>query len=306
MATDERVAVVVITRNRKDRAVRAVARLRALPERPHVVVVDNGSSDGTGAALASAFPDVDVVPAGENLAAAGRNLGARRVAAPYVAFCDDDMAWEPGALGQAADVLDLHPDVAVVAARVLVGPDGWEDATSRAMAESPLTPVDGVGGLGGLGTAHARRVLGFVAGAAMVRREPFLAVGGFEPRLMIGGEEELLALDLASAGWQLVYVPDVVVRHTPSQRQATTWPGRWQFRNRLWVCWLRHPAGLALRRTISLVVEGRPRRQTLAGLVRALVGLPWVLRARRAVPPGVAADLRRLADADLLPHDSVA
>jgi GT2 family glycosyltransferase len=168
------------------------------------------------------------------------------------------------------------------------------------MAESPLPPTPALEGLDG------RRVLGFVAGAAVVRREAFLSVGGFEPRLMIGGEEELLALDLAAAGWELVYVPHVVVRHTPNPRQVATWPGRWQFRNRLWVSWLRHPVGFALRRTVSLVIDGRPRRHTVAAALRALAGLPWVLRERRPVPAGVGADLRLLADADLMPRDRVA
>jgi GT2 family glycosyltransferase len=300
VASDERVAVVMITRNRRHRAVGAVSRLVALPEQPRVVVVDNGSTDGTAEALAAEVPEADVVAVGENLAAAGRNLGARRVAAPYVAFCDDDMAWEPGALRRAADVLDRHPSVAVVAARVLVGPEARQDETCRAMAESPLPPTPALEGLDG------RRVLGFVAGAAVVRREAFLSVGGFEPRLMIGGEEELLALDLAAAGWELVYVPHVVVRHTPNPRQVATWPGRWQFRNRLWVSWLRHPVGFALRRTVSLVIDGRPRRHTVAAALRALAGLPWVLRERRRVPAGVGADLRLLADADLMPRDRVA
>ncbi len=49
-------------------------------------------------------------------------------------------------------------------------------------------------------------VLGFLACAAIVRRKAYLEVGGFDPRMMIGGEEELLAADLASAGWGLAYV----------------------------------------------------------------------------------------------------
>ncbi len=288
----------MITRNRCERAAHTVEHLLRLPERPDVVVVDNGSSDGTEAVLTARHAAVHVIAAGANLAAAGRNVGLVFVDHPYVAFCDDDMAWEPGSLARAADVLDRHPEVALVAARVLVGPDGRDDATSQAMAASPLVALDGL---------HARRVLGFVAGAAMVRRTAFLEVGGFEPRLMIGGEEELLALDLAAAGWQLVYVPEVVVRHTPSARQATTWPGRWQFRNRLWVCWLRYPLGAAARRTASVLVDGGCEhwRWRLAGLLRALRGVPWLVRARRPVPPGVARELQLLAEADLMPLDAV-
>src|SRR5687767_593327 len=111
---DARVGVVVITHQRRDEALAAVARLRELPERPPVVLVDNGSTDGTAAAVRGRFPDVDVVALGENLGAVGRNVGVDRLGTPYVAFCDDDTWWEPGSLRRAADLLDACPQVAVV------------------------------------------------------------------------------------------------------------------------------------------------------------------------------------------------
>ena len=62
-------------------------------------------------------------------------------------------------------------------------------------------------------------VLGFLAGASVVRRHAVLDVGGFEPRFFLGGEEQLLAIDLRAAGWCLAYVDDVVVHHHPSPRR---------------------------------------------------------------------------------------
>ena len=106
-----RVSVVVITRDRGAEVVRAVSELRALPEQPPVVVVDNGSTDDTVALLASLSPGVQVLEAGRNLGSAGRNLGAQHTGTPYIAFSDDDSWWAPGALDRAADLLDHHPDV---------------------------------------------------------------------------------------------------------------------------------------------------------------------------------------------------
>src|SRR5436309_3600337 len=60
---DQRVAVVMITYNRREEALRTLVRLTALPEKPRIVVVDNGSSDGTAAAVAERFPEVEVLPA---------------------------------------------------------------------------------------------------------------------------------------------------------------------------------------------------------------------------------------------------
>ncbi len=55
---DARIAVVVATRNRRNSLLRTLARLRELPERPGIVVVDNGSTDGTSAAARAAGVDV--------------------------------------------------------------------------------------------------------------------------------------------------------------------------------------------------------------------------------------------------------
>ena len=96
-----------------------------------VLLVDNGSDDGTAAAVRAAYPQVEVVALPENLGAVGRNVGVARLSCPYVAFCDDDTWWDPGSLTRAADVLDEHPALAVLTARILVEPGGREDEGSR-------------------------------------------------------------------------------------------------------------------------------------------------------------------------------
>ena len=63
------VTVVIATRNRRPELCATLGRLRALPEEPPVIVVDNGSADGTPAAVRDAFPEVEVV-------ARRRNAGA--------------------------------------------------------------------------------------------------------------------------------------------------------------------------------------------------------------------------------------
>ena len=156
-----RVGVVVITYQRREEALACVARLTALPERPPVVVVDNGSTDGTAAAIRARFPGVDVVALGENLGAVGRNVGVARLRTPYVAFCDDDTWWEPGSLDRAADVLDAHPALAVVNARIVVEPYGTEDPVVAELRDSPVPGPDWLPGPA-LGS--------FLAGASVVRR----------------------------------------------------------------------------------------------------------------------------------------
>src|SRR3954447_17374194 len=102
IVVDPRIGVVVITWQRRAEALDAVARLVDLPERPPIVLVDNGSTDGTADAVREKFPDVDVLALDHNAGAVGRNLGVERLRTPYVAFCDDDTWWEAGSLSRAA------------------------------------------------------------------------------------------------------------------------------------------------------------------------------------------------------------
>ena len=68
--------VVVMTRNRRAGVLRTVSALADLPERPPVIVVDNGSEDGSPAAVAAEFPAVQVIRLPRNFGVGARNVGA--------------------------------------------------------------------------------------------------------------------------------------------------------------------------------------------------------------------------------------
>ncbi|MFL5802528.1 MAG: glycosyltransferase family 2 protein [Roseiflexaceae bacterium] len=283
--TNSRVSLVMITHNRRAEVLHSLAKLIRLPEQPRIVLVDNGSTDGTSRAVALTFPQVDILAVGANRGAAARTLGVLHVDTPYVALCDDDTWWEPGALAHAADLFDATPRLAIVTARVLIGPEEREDPTCRLMAHSPLPRAPGMPGA---------PLLGFLAGASVVRRSAFLAAGGFTPRFFLGGEEQLLAADLAASGWWLCYVPVLVVHHYPSQQRDAT-SRRWHLvRNTLWFAWMRRPLSGALRHTFAVIRSAPIDRAVLKGLAGALLGLPWALRQRRVLPPEIEYRLRLL------------
>jgi GT2 family glycosyltransferase len=286
-ASPARVAVVIATRNRGPELLGTLTRLLALDEQPSIMVVDNGSTDGTAELVRTHHPDVQVVGLRRNRGAAARTVGAHLVDSPYVAFSDDDSWWAPGALGRATALLDRHPRLAVLAARVLVGPERRLDPVCAEMADSPLPPAADLPG---------PPVLGFIACGAVVRRDAFLEVGGFDARLGVGGEEELLAVDLAARGWGLAYVEEVVAHHHPSPSRDPAGRRRVQVRNALWSAWLRRPLGGAARQTAHLAARAMHQPGAWSGILLALLGLPWVLRERRPVHPELEAALRTLAD----------
>ena len=277
---DQRASVVVASHNRRERLLASLPHHLSLPEGPEVVVVDNHSTDGTAEALAVAHPEVRVIRTATNLGGAGRNVGVKAVDTPYVAFSDDDSWWAPDALATAADLMDADPRLGAVQAHILVGEDERDDPMCLEMAESPLPGEPGQAG---------HPILSWVACAVVVRREAFLAVGGFSGRLWLGGEEELVGWDLASQGWLMSYVPEVVAHHDPPPHTGRPERRELGIRNTLWTTWLRRPAPAAAARTMRNLRAFPTDRTTARGVGRAVAGLPWVLRERQVCPPHVEA-----------------
>ncbi|WP_242611075.1 glycosyltransferase family 2 protein [Blastococcus saxobsidens] len=273
------VTLVVMSRDRREELLASLPRHEA-----PVILVDNASTDGTAEAVRAARPEVTVLGLEENVGSYARTMGVEHAGTPFVAFADDDSWWAPGDLARAAAVMRAHPRLAVLNARILVGPEERLDPVCREMAASALgTPADLPG----------PALLGFVACGAMVRTEAFLQVGGFDRVVRFPGEEERLALDLAAAGWGIAYVDEVTVHHHPSPRRSAPEHRRAAiWRSRVLTAVMRQPAPEVGRVVLRALRTGTAERR---GLVHALPDVPAALRARRPVPEQVRADLRLLA-----------
>ncbi|MGG1947947.1 glycosyltransferase [Trinickia sp. NRRL B-1857] len=276
-ALTSRISVVVLTHNRAREVFKTVERLLALPERPAVIVVDNGSTDGTAQMLPLRFPEVRVIACERNLGAAGRNLGVAAATTDYVAFSDDDTHWSSGSLAHAVRLLDGAPRVAVLSARVLVGDAQTLDPTCIDMQTSPLEQ----------GLLPGPALVGYMAGACVFRVSAFRHVGGYEPRLFIGGEESLVSLDLLDRGYAIVYCDAITVTHHPSPARDARLRRRMLARNAALVAWLRLPLREACAATMhAMTVYAKERTFARDGL--ALVsGIAWAMPRRRVVADAV-------------------
>ncbi|GAB2628601.1 glycosyltransferase [Streptomyces capparidis] len=283
-AAPDPVGVVVITRNRGERLLHTLDRLAALPERPPVVVVDNASTDGSAHAVRTAHPEVRMILLPRNEGAAARNRGVRALRTPYVAFSDDDSWWQPGALARAAELFAAHPRLGLIAAATRVGPDQAPDPLNEVLADSPLGTAPDLPG---------PSVLGFLACAGIVRRSAFLEAGGFHPLLHLGGEETLLALDLAARGWGVAHCPGVTAHHHPDPGPRPGRAARMR-RNELLTAWLRRPWPRAAAATARLAAACPASGEARRALREAVPLLPTAVRHRRTVPDWLERDLRAL------------
>ena len=270
---NDRITVVVLTHNRSAELCRSLERLLVLPEQPSIIVVDNGSTDCTVDNVTAGLPRVRLVRSESNLGAAGRNLGVECVRTPYVAFSDDDTWWAPGALCNAVELLDRHPRIAVLNARIVVGPEARADPACDAMEESPLGHLANVGPM----------LTGFMAGAVVMRADAYRQAGGYWHALFIGGEEALLAMDILDAGGQIVYAPTLQVHHWPSQSRDSMLRRRLTARNAIWTAWLRLPWRLAWQRTARTLKALPDSALRWRVLGESLSGAGLILRRRRVL-----------------------
>lgn len=281
----EHISLVIIARNRAKSLEQSLKHLTTLREPVPVILVDNHSEDDTVQLVREKYPQVDLLQLSENYGSAGRNIGVERARTPYIAFADDDSWWREDALRAAIAHFEQYPQLGLIQGKIILHGKRIEPAC-QLMEESPLThPPDFPG----------KAILGFVACGAMVRREAFLAAGGFHHQFGVGGEEELLALDLAEQGWLLAYCADLIAFHNPSPIRNKIRRKQLAVRNHLWSVWLRRPLRSVCAETSPLLQKAVTDNNVRKGVLEAFAGLPWILKERRPLSAALEREIGKLS-----------
>ncbi len=170
MTTAPAVSVVIPTFERRRSVLEAVgSALGQTCADIEVIVVDDGSTDGTAAAVGTIDERVKVVRRPNGGAAAARNTGIGQARAPIVAFLDSDDRWEPGHLEDILGLLDSHPEaVLACTGGAILG----EDSLERPAGLTHAAPAVLLGGL-------------LITSAVGARRAVLEAVGGFGEELRV-------------------------------------------------------------------------------------------------------------------------
>jgi GT2 family glycosyltransferase len=209
--------VVIVTWNSRGMVLACLDRVnRSLFEK--IIVVDNGSSDGTADAVREHHSTVDLLELenGRSLAAA-YNRGAERGSAEFVLFLNDDVLVRDESVFLLAETLETRPR-AVAAAGRLVDPETSE--TQREYLPQPFpTPATFAAAFVGRGTDHPSLddettvVVDQPPGACLlIRRRVFEATGGWDEDFEFWFEDVDLARRLRDYG-EVLYVPTAPFEH---------------------------------------------------------------------------------------------
>jgi GT2 family glycosyltransferase len=299
------VAVVIPSWNSVQLLPRCLDSIAAQSAEVELLVVDNGSTDGSLALLEERGVEHVALPRNTGFAAAV-NLGVSRVQSAAVLVLNADAVLEPGCIEALAGRLRSDPGLGGVQPRILQLEEGREanPAAARvysagmALTRDGRALEEGAGEAQGPLSATGREIFGVCGAACLLRRELFDRLGGYDERYFAFYEDVDLNVRARIAGWRFAYVPEAVAWHVgnaswqagfsrPSAENA-----RLVGRNRIATQVKFMPIrALPLILAVEIGALGRAARQrrlraTLTGKLAALRWLPALLRERRRLRRG--------------------
>lgn len=267
-------SVVILSYNRWSVLARTLGALLADPSMAgaEVIVVDNGSTDGSAQRVRERFPRVRLVALDENLGVEAFNRGVATASGEALLILDDDATPAEGAIERALDLLSRRPELGAVA----LHPRHPESRASEWPFGEGRSPCDDW------------PVMGC---ANLVRRAAWARVGGYCPQFFLYRNDTDLAMSLLEAGWGVHFDPALVAWHdSPAAAKKSV---RWfelATRNWVWLC-RRHGRGLS---AVAAAALGWAHAHLLAGrdCKAHLAVLKGVQRGVRERPPEPTAVLR--------------
>ena len=311
--TAPRLSVIVVNWNGREHLPACFDSLAAQTFRDfEVILVDNGSRDGSVEFVRSRYPWVHLVPLAENTGfATGNNRGFEHASGDYIVTLNNDTRAEPDWLEKLAEVADAHPRAGMVASRVCafddpdlidsIGMSICRDGMARGRFRNQYWSS--------LCLPDVDEILMPSACAALYKREMIVEIGFFDDDFFAYAEDVDLALRGRLAGWEALAATQAVVYHKYSQTGGSLSPFKVYLveRNHYWVACKNFPLGhLAALPLFTAWRYGEQVRAVLAGggtggeflaggskgaLIRALLegifdslcGLPQMLRKRLRV-----------------------
>jgi GT2 family glycosyltransferase len=281
--------------------------LRAQTYAPiEVVLVDNGSGDGSQALVTELYPEVRLLALDRNLGlTGGNNAGFRAARGEILISLNNDTEADPGFVEALVGALEEHPEAGIGAAKMLLF-----DRRDTLHSAGDGYGVDGIPFNRGVWQTDEGQydepgwIFGGCGGAVAYRRSMLDEIGPFDESFFMYCEDVDLNWRAQLAGWRCWYTPSAVVYHKLSATGGGPIASFYTGRNTLWVIAKDYPGALLRRhwrrilraqwgiaRDALRAWRGEAARARLRGQVAGLVGWPRMLGKRRAIQGG-----RRVTD----------
>jgi GT2 family glycosyltransferase len=300
------VYIVIINWNGKRHLAACLGSLRRL-DYPNfkVLIVDNGSTDGSVEFLRVHFPEVEVVPVGRNLGfAEGNNVGMRlalRKGARCLALLNNDTEIDRRWLSRLVQRAKSSDSIGIVGSKMMMFRERRVlNSAGSSMNRCGFGWDEGIFTLDGPAWSKPRYCLCVTAGAMLVKREVLEQVGLFDPGYFAYYEDNDLCLRARNAGFKIAYEPGAIVFHKLSgtSGEASQWKTFLMERSRYRLVLKKYPGRVfrdllpTLLRYDLREVKGwlnareYPRvRAQFQAFLAALAMLPGILARRRAEGP---------------------
>lgn len=260
-----------------------------------LIVVDNGSTDGSVEWIKGHHPEVRVIALPQNRGFSGGNNGGLKAAlGSHVILLNNDTRPEADLIERLSTCADTRKQAGIVAAHLV----DWEGSFTDSAG-------DGCRVTGRCFGRHRRRpaseappsgpVFGACAGAALYRRECIEDVGFLDEDFFLNFEDCDLSFRARLRGWQVWFCREAVVRHRMSATQGTwsrinTYYGS---RNHIWVCLKNMPSWLLFKyaplNLLQVAAVGAVAARHgqawpyFKGILDGIIGAPKMLRKRREI-----------------------
>lgn len=186
-----------------------------------IIVVDNGSSDGSQAMLAAEFPNVMLIENGRNVGLGkASNQGIEATQGRHVLLLNNDTLVNGPSLDAMVEFLDIHPDAAAVGGK-LMNPDGtpqsyynnFSTLHEEFLIATRLGELLWEGYPANMSDDQVRSVGWMGSACLMLRRAALDQVGLLDDNYFIYGDEADLQYRLKKAGWNIYYIPHAFTIH---------------------------------------------------------------------------------------------
>lgn len=251
-------SVIVTNRNTKDVLRACLSSLRADLARGlvEVIVVDNGSTDGSPQMVTADFPEVRLLALPENRGfAVANNLGMRLARGRYFLVLNSDTEIRGDALLRICEFMDAHPDVGALGPKLL-NTDGSLQYSCRRFPSFrtalfhryslmtrffPKNRYSSQYLMTDVGHDHIMDV-DWVSGAALVvRREIFETLGGFDEHFFMYAEDVDWCYRIKQAGWRVVYFPEAeIVHHIGTSTRLVPYAMTFERHRSMWRFYRKH------------------------------------------------------------------